>query len=421
MRFLFFLYFLPPAPGTAPLRNGRIARAIASRVPGSIAFTARYPGRPPAPIEGLEIRDRAVFDYRTLLRKRTEDGYLPEHTKTASWKQWLVRLINTFPFNILMGEGGLWYVLRLILSGRALIRSGQVTHVYSSFRPFADHYAAYWLKRLYPHVYWVADFRDLIVDPHSGHILFPAVQQRIYTSIFRRANLLTTVSDGLAKHLRKYNPNVLTLRNGIDGEIRVPAPGRTAFFTVVYTGSMFLDQRNPGPLFASIRSLIREDAIDPHDIRILYAGKDGAEWRELAKDYGLEDLLLVKGIIPQAEALKIQRDACINVLLTASSDSLQGVLTGKMIEYFQAGSPVLAVIAGQNDPELSSMLSTLKIGQAFSDQPEDLEVTRRFILEEYLSWKRSGMNRKPVDPEVLRASYSTSATMKPLFDQLGLT
>ncbi|HQW27035.1 MAG TPA: hypothetical protein PLV75_13790, partial [Saprospiraceae bacterium] len=125
--------------------------------------------------------------------------------------------------------------------------------------------------------------------------------------------------------------------------------------------------------------------------------------------------------VSAVEAQQIQHDACINVLLTVSSDQLQGVLTGKMIEYFQSGSPVLAIVVGQNDPELQSILTDLEIGASFSDQPSDLQHVKSFILHEYLLWKSAGMNRKPVNVDVLKRKYSMDAVMAPLWSALDKT
>ena len=61
-----------------------------------------------------------------------------------------------------------------------------------------------------------------------------------------------------------------------------------------------------------------------------------------ARQYSFESLLEDKGIVTADEATSIQHHACINLLLTVSSDQLQGVLTGKMIEYFESGVPYLA-------------------------------------------------------------------------------
>ncbi len=363
----------------------------------------------------------AAFDYRNILRRNTKDGALPENVKQHAAAQWMIRLINSFPFNIVAGEGGLIYFYNLLRKGSKSIREEHITHLYSSYRPFADHYAAFLLKKKHPHIFWIADFRDLIIDPHYNHILFAGNHQTFFSKIFRKADLLTTVSDGLATQLLAYNQNVITLRNGIEGDISQPQPVPASRFTFAYTGSMFLDKRNVEPLFQGLQELLQDAAIDGGDISIIYAGKDGHFWKQVAEKYRLESLLDDRGIVSTDEAQQIQHDACINVLLTVSSDQLQGVLTGKMIEYFQSGSPVLGIVVGQNDPELQSILAELEIGTSFSDQPSDLEHLKSFILREYLHWKDTGMNRKPVNTDILKRKYSMDAVMTPLWSVLDQT
>jgi len=419
--FLFFLYYYPPVPGTAAKRNGRISKAITEKAQSTHIFTASQIPEDQSIQRNSKVTTIAAFDYRNILRRNTKDGALPENVKQHAAAQWMIRLINSFPFNIVAGEGGLIYFYNLLRKGSKAIREGHITHLYSSYRPFADHYAAFLLKKKHPEVFWIADFRDLIIDPHYNHILFAGNHHTFFSKIFRKADLLTTVSDGLAVHLRAYNQNVITLRNGIEGDIAKPQSVSVSRFTIAYTGSMFLDKRNAAPIFQALQGLLQDAVIDGRDIRILYAGKDGNFWKQVAEEYRLESLLEDRGIVSADEAQRIQHDACINVLLTVSSDQLQGVLTGKMIEYFQSGSPVLGIIVGQNDPELQSILSELEIGASFSDQPSDVEHIKSFILREYLHWKNTGMNRKPVNVDVLKRKYSMDAVMAPLWSALDKT
>lgn len=411
-RFLFILYFTPPAPGTAPKRNFRIAKYLAEKAERSFLFTVQYPGKPIPEIEGVEVFPVKARDYRTILRKRTGDGYLPEQKKQAAWKQWGIKLINTFPFSILIGEGGMFYFNSILEKGNQLIRDEKITHLYSSFRPFADHYIAYRLKKKNPGLFWIADFRDLIIDPHYQHHLFAKKQDSFFKKIFRTADVVTTVSEGLAKKLKTYNTNILVVRNGIDNHFQAAPPIASRYFTITYTGSMFLDTRNARPLFAALKALSGKDGIDIDDIRVEYAGKDSFYWNKLAREYHFENILVDHGLIDDDNARQMQNQSCVNLLLTISSPELQGVLTGKMIEYFEAGSPVLAIVVGQNDPELSGMLNELEIGQSFSDHQTDLNSIEDFIYKEYLLWKKSGMNRKPLNVEVLKNKYSMDEVMK---------
>ena len=420
-RFLFFLYYYPPAMGTAAKRNFRIADAIAGKVSSAIIFTSSVlPGNFLLPANTV-IRTIRAYDYRSLLRSKTKDGAIPETIKSNAPTQWAVRMINSFPLNIILGEGGLIYFLNLLRQGRRAIKEDHITHLYSSYRPFADHYAAYWLKKRNPQVIWIADFRDLMIDPHYMHIQSPGAHQAFFKKIFSKADLLTTVSDGLAKHLREYNENVVTLRNGISGEFQSAVPSVLPFFIIAYTGSMFLDKRNAEPLFKALQELFQETELDPADIRIAYAGKDSRYWIALADRFRFESILEDHGIVHADVAKHIQQQACINILLTISSDHLQGVLTGKMIEYFESGSPVLGIVVGQNDTELQNMLHELEIGACFSDQPDEIEAIKAFILNEYKLWKSTGTNRKPVNTDILRQKYSTDAVMKPLLEKLNLS
>ncbi len=329
-----------------------------------------------------------------------------------------IKFINTFPFNLVIGEGGVIYLNTLIRNAAKEIADQKITHIYSSYRPFADHYAAYKLKKRFPHIIWIADFRDLIIDPHYNHIFFKNRHHRYFKRMFSRADFLTTVSDGLAKKLKRYHDEVLTVRNGINHVPDQFPETHCKYFKIAYTGSMFLDKRNAEPLFVAIRQLIGKKLMTEDHVRIIYAGKDSHVWQELASRLQLDNVLVDKGILTPNETASIQKEACINVLLTISSKELQGVLTGKMIEYFESGSPVLGIIVGQNDPELKSIFTEIEIGDTFSDQEVDLPAITDFIYKEYIHWKNTGKNRKPVNLKILKEKYSVEATMKPLLDKI---
>lgn len=418
-RFLFFLYYYPPHLGTAPRRNHQISTEISKHASFSRIYTSANEDDQPIETGDAQVIGVRAFDYRSFLRRRNKDGALSEEKKKNHIAQFAIKLINTFPVNIILGEGGLFYFMSLVRKGHRAIRENKITHIYSSYRPFADHYAAYVLKRRNPQIVWIADFRDLIIDPHYRHILYQDSQHVFFKRIFKKADVLTTVSDGLAKHLKDYNSNVITLRNGIHKIPTVIDPIHCKYFKIAYTGSMFLDKRNAHPLFTAIAELIDQNVIDEHDVKIIYAGKDGFYWSQIAHEYELDSILINKGIVPPEEASSIQKNACVNVLLSVASDLLQGVLTGKMIEYFEAGSPVLGIIVNKNDTELNEMLQELEIGQSYSDNGNDLVQIKQFIFTEYLEWKKTGMNRKPVNMEVLREKYAVEETMKPLYKFLG--
>lgn len=340
--------------------------------------------------------------------------------KNSIWFQRSIQLMNTFPFSILIGEGGPIYVLNLIRHGNNEIRKQKITHLYSSFRPFADHFAAYILKKMNPGVFWIADFRDLMFDPYFNKIYFKKIHQRFFRNIFWTADLVTTISDGLAEKLKPYNQNVITLKNGISKFPESFIPAQNSKFSIAYTGSMYLDKKNAEPLFVALKQLMEEVKVHREDVTIIYAGKDSFYWKEMADAYQMTALLDDRGALSSEDAMKIQQNVCINLLLSISSEEQTGILTGKMIEYFEAGNPVLAIVKNQIDPELESNLQELHIGKSFSDHESEIPGIKEFIYNEYLQWEKSGTNRKAVDVNMLKKKYAVEETMRPLYEKIRL-
>src|SRR5688500_2784938 len=121
-RFLFFLYYFPPDHGTAPRRNHQIASELAQYAEFARAFTSAKEKAEPQATEGIEVVPIQAFDYRAFLRKRTDDGALPEEKKQGGIAQFIIKLINTFPVSIMLGEGGMFYFFSLIRKGHRTIK-----------------------------------------------------------------------------------------------------------------------------------------------------------------------------------------------------------------------------------------------------------------------------------------------------------
>lgn len=400
--FLFFLYHYPPLEGSANSRNRRMAEGIARKANKSFVLTA-------SPVTKDETKPQRIHipshDYRWLLGQRKSGRPPSEKAKSSFLAQWIIKAINTYPLSLIIGEGGWSYMKNLIRQGQHLIDKENITHLYSSYRPFADHYAAFVLKQKNPKLVWIADFRDLIIDPHYDQIWWKRYQQHVYKNLFSHADVLTTVSAGLADHLKLYNDHVYVLRNGISNTALPPVPVTQSHFTIVYTGSMFLDKRNPRPLFKALRQLLDDGDMSVDDVRIIYAGKDGAMWTKMMREYKLDSLLDNKGLVTQEEANQLQQQACINLLLSIASNELQGVLTGKLIELIESGSPVLAISVGKRDEELGQILSSLEIGHAFDDSENDHSGITAFIHGSFSDWKHTRMNAKPVNWTMVKQQW----------------
>lgn len=412
---LCFLYSFPPDPGTAAMRNYNQAKELSTYFKKCFVLTNVSKGENFRP-ETTEIISIGSFDYRNI-GPGNKTGF-KEQLKNNIFARFLIRSINTFPFNLIFGEGGGYYLIKAYREAVKIIKKENVTHIYSAYRPFTDHYIASQLKKKYPKIVWIADFRDLIVDPHYHQQFLPALHQKVYAEIFSKADVLTTVSEGLANKLYDYNVKVITLRNGIEEDSLNELSVETPFFTMVYTGNMFMDERNAGPLFKALQELIRDGRIDISKIQIIYAGKDEKIWLKYASDSGLEGQMVSKGIVDAVTSTELQNKSNINILLTISSPELRGVLTGKFIEYISAGSPVLCIVKNENDPFIKQELEQLNAGISVSDQPHDLENIKDFIIENYNFWLANGTNKKEMNVDAIREKFNRTAIFKPLIEMI---
>ena len=409
---LFLLFNYPPEYGTAPKRNFNISTRLSKHFSQYFIVTKSKDQRGKIP----QIISVNTFDYRTFLNRKYNSGYIPEKLKENLFIRFFIKLVNTFPFNLILGEGGGIYFITVFFKIKRHIRENRITHIYTSYRPITDHFIAYLLKLIYPKLIWIADFRDLIVDPHYKQQFLPKWHQVLYHKIFNKADLLTTISDGFKTHLLDYNPKAITVLNGIDiqGEKILPTPSDR--FNIVYTGSMFLDERNPKPLLKVLKYLINNQLINENSLNIHYAGKDSAYWNELVKNFGLSKIFVDHGMVSSDEAQNLQNLACLNLVLTISSDSLQGVLTGKMIEYLNAGSPILVIIKNQNDPYIKAMIEQFNAGLVVSDHVNEEALISDFILELYQQWEKTKMTSKPIDRDYLSKSLGWETTLTPLYN-----
>jgi hypothetical protein len=445
-RLLCFLYYFPPIKSIAVNRNWGVVRHLQPYFDDTYVFTTKNNQLLPQEArdtEGSHISEIPTFDYRTLtawLRPNRLEMHHDEGAKSNPIVRFAIRLLDSFPFNLLFHEGGIIYSLISFWRAAKLIRKEKITHIYSSFRPMSDHFTAHLLKILFPNLVWIADFRDLHIDPLYQMPLVQPFQHWCNKRLLRRANLVTTVSEGLAIHLRRYHPNVYALRNGVHLDNQkayeslnqkedpsVSAPKKRSIsdnipisekFTLAYTGSMWIDERNPSLLLKIVHDLAAEGIMSIENTQIVYAGKDTAVWQSWITKYNLDKFFNAYGLVSSQKAVDIQREAHVNILLTSALPNYGGVLTGKFFEYLAACNPILVLINGAQDIEFEQIVTHLNAGMvAYNDRSE--KQLRAFILNLFNEWQATGK----VEPTIRRdrlEELSWEATMAKLAEKLNL-
>ncbi len=372
MRILVISYFFPPFNTMGAVRVGKTAKYLTKLGHDVRIITAK--DQPLQPTLPLEIPSENVVYTRWLnLNKPAEialggrgkvaaRGYEPKGILRGVLKK-LGSLYKSL-FNLPDGQVG-WYPFALRAASR-LIEKWRPDLIYASAKPFTSLLVARALSRRH-RIPWVGELRDLWVDGHYYN--YPSwrrkVEERLERRVLSSATGLVTVSEPWAETLRaKYSKSTAVVLNGFDPNNYPPhseIPFRDGQTRIVYTGMIYEGQRDPTPLFHALRQLGGEAG----KVRVAFYGRYLEGVRQLASRMNIENLVEVNDPVPYEEALKIQSQADILLLLLWNDSRERGVYTGKLFEYIGARRPILAI--GPTDNVAAELITERKAGVTLDD------------------------------------------------------
>ena len=388
---LFLAQRFPPHRGAAARRWGWLAERFGAAGPVFVIRRGEEGEEHPAVQRTIHLPAR---DLRTAVGGGAS---VSVKKKQHSLVRTLLKMRQAYPFVYLTDDGGPDYRRRAFRLAERLVREEGVTTVVSSFRPWSDHLVAARLKRKYPGLEWLADFRDLPVDPIRQDVWFPGLQRWWGKRVVEGADAVYAVSEGQARQLSSWHSRVEVLRNPL---LALPPPANhpsTGHFTIVYTGSLYPGLQSVAPLVKALSTLLRGGRVSTTKLRFCYRGKDADLFREWTAELPGE-VLDVGPYIAPAAAQEKQREAQLLLLLNWSAPGYYGVLTAKLWDYLATGRPVLALVNGPDDPELRSIIEGARAGAMFADNQQGLV---GWLAEAYERWEEDGTLPWAVDREVL--------------------
>jgi len=342
--------------------------------------------------ESLPIHSKIIvdylptYDYRTITSKRSKNSHYSEESKSTFLGKSAVKILNSFPYSSYIGEGGYKYRKTSFKKAVEIIKEKNISHIFSSFRPYADHEIASSLKKQFPQLIWIADYRDIHVDDLKKNVFHKGHQFRKSKRLLKDADLVTTISKGCLDHLKHLGKDHMVLYNGLPKKEQEPKVDFShQKLQITFTGSLYGDSRDPSPLLKSLSTLIENKEIDPRRININYAGKDTRKWKSWIHKYNLDDSSTIHGMLTYRDSLNLQAISHINLLLTFSHPKVLGAITGKMLEYLASRKLILCLINGVKDQEIEDFMSRYSHGSTFYNGTENLNELQSFIKNAYLA------------------------------------
>lgn len=259
------------------------------------------------------------------------------------------------------------------------------TIVLTSSGPAIMHEIGYRIKRKFPEVYWIADYRDQIVGNPSGEAT--RKMKRANYSALGFSDLITAASAGMGRDLVRYSninhsvveDKLFVLYNGLYKENNETRQESSSVcdnrkIRLVYAGQLYENRR----IDLLIRSLKNGSQKDMYEL--IYCGPSFEQVNQLLGNEKIEGLVKNKGFVSKQEAEKEQDEADI-LLLLKSNEPETGGMTGKFFEYLERNKPIL--VLGDSDSEFNEIAR--KIGGIYV-LPYDEEKIREFLIDFASKW-----------------------------------
>jgi glycosyltransferase involved in cell wall biosynthesis len=320
-----------------------------------VVLTPRLPAgpRPPVQIIETDYQDvlgqwksrfgldpkRGVHQQFSLPQAKTPNRVLP-HTRLIKW----LKPLLLFPDS---SNGWTSFALEAI---RQLKEHMSIDAILTTSPPITCNLIGAQAKQILG-VPWLADFRDLWSQDTSArnngnNSVFHFFDQRLETRILNQADALVTVSAPWAERLqqRVSKTKVQWITNAYDPEDFAFLPvSLTRSFSITYTGLLYEGKRDPTPLLEVLSELIDAGILLRSDVDVRFYGAPEPWLIEIVRKYGLEDVVKINATVKREEALRLQAESQILLLLGWHDPNERGQHTGKLFEYLGSRRPILGV------------------------------------------------------------------------------
>ena len=399
---LIITYYWPPSGGAGVQRWLKFSKYLPEYGWEPIIYTAENPETPaidesllkdiPA---GIEVHKRPIWEplnaYRKFTGRKSDEkfgaGFL---TESEAPKQ-RDRLAIWIRGNFFIPDAKRFWIRPSYNYLKHYLEKNNVDLIISTGPPHTVHLIGYRLKCKFG-LPWVADFRDPWTEiDFYQHLNLSGYADRkhkmLEQKVLNRADLVVSVGNKMAQSFsQKTETKQVVISNGYDDD-DVPKTKNqvdSERFILMHVGSINKD-RNHSIFFEAIKSLIEEDSEFSDQFEFHLIGKlDHSVHVDVEKN-GLQKWLKVWPYIPHAEVIQKLQTAAVLYLPLNNTQNADGILTGKVFEYFAAKRPILAI--GPENGDLGSLLKETETGETINF--DDLDKLKRVLHELFSKYQQN--------------------------------
>lgn len=257
-----------------------------------------------------------------------------------------------------------------------LIKENNFDAMFSTSVPETNHIVAMLLKKKFPNLPWVADFRDFFVNRQFVTFTNPLMDKAAYyleRKFISYADQVWGVTPGLVKELKdrykKTEPEdkFICLTNGYSkwemetfSSLPVNIRKTPDEFIIAHTGNL-LNTRRIEPFLEVWKKLMSRENKRP--VRLVLLGEVDLLTQEYIKANNLQDSISIVSRVPHDYSLRLQREADMLFHIISPSPRAKSALSTKISEYLYWRKPTL--VLAPDDSDTARAFRKARVGKVF--------------------------------------------------------
>ncbi|SZD73328.1 colanic acid biosynthesis glycosyltransferase WcaL [Candidatus Ornithobacterium hominis] len=410
-KLLLITYYWPPAGGAGVQRWLKMSRYLAKHFEISVFSpeNADYPITDESlnqeiPENTLNLQNKIWEPYAWAEKLSPKSqNFKKGNLKSKEKKSLTANFLLWIRANYFIPDARMFWIPSSVKFLKKYLEKNTFDAVISTGPPHSTHLIALALKKTYPNLVWLADFRDPWTQiDYFEQLPFTSKSikkhQKLENEVLKKADIVTSVSPSWAKGLENLGAEkVEVVYNGFDEEdfsIKFPKPLKNSLPEITYVGSLNND-RNPNFLWESLDDFLAKNPAQVFKLKFI--GNIAEETKQkILSLKKLKEKTVFLDYMPHEQVIEHLHRATILLLLMNDTPNIQGIVPGKFFEYLAAERPILAI--GKQQTDLDLILKQTQSGEMinFGDA-----MGVKCFLEKYLN---STIPFKPFKNNFTRAS-----------------
>ncbi|MFC0427071.1 glycosyl transferase family 1 [Chryseobacterium scophthalmum] len=403
-KILIITYYWPPAGGPGVQRWLKFAKYLPEFGWKPIIYTPENPSYPlldeslmkDVP-EDLEIVRTKIWEPYQLAEKlnKSNKKFKAGQFDVGNNQSWKSKLSIWVRGNFFIPDARVFWVQPSVKFLEQYLKINNIETIVTSGPPHSMHLIGLNLKKKFPDLKWIADFRDPWTEiSYYKHLKLTnrsdKKHRQLESEVFKNADITLATSYTDAENFRKNGANAFCITNGFDEtdsnpQTLQPSNSPTQF-TLSYIG--VLEQlRNPENLWKALDNLVKTNSDFAENFNLKFVGRIDDKILEVIEKSSLKDHIQNLGYVSHNKAVDEMAKSSLLLITNFPNESSKGIIPGKIFEYLATGKQIISF--GPNEADVAKILDETKAGKHFGYN--DSKEIEDFILEKFELWKNGNL------------------------------